>query len=104
MAWSNSVRYGPDEHEARLRLHPDDAAAAGVADGDRVRVASQHGELEVPVVVDGRIRAGAVSLVHGRRGRSPGSLVSARDDVDPITTMPRTSGVPVRIEAQDRSR
>ena len=35
MAWSNSVRYGPgDDDRARLRLHPDDAAEAGVADGD----------------------------------------------------------------------
>jgi anaerobic selenocysteine-containing dehydrogenase len=104
MAWSNSVRYGPDEHEARLRLHPDDAAAVGVADGDRVSVASEHGVLEVPVVVDRRMRVGAVSLVHGHRGRSPGSLVSTCDDVDPITTMPRTSGVPVRLEAKTRSR
>ena len=67
---------------AHLHLHPDDAADAAVADGDRVAVVSQHGSLDVTVVVDHRMRAGAVSLVHGRRGRSPGTLVSARADVD----------------------
>ena len=99
MAWSNSVRYGPDDDLARLRLHPDDATAAGVVDGARASVRSEHGEVDVEIVVDDRMRAGVVSLVHGRRGHSPGSLVSARADVDPLTTMPRTSGVPVRVEA-----
>jgi anaerobic selenocysteine-containing dehydrogenase len=100
MAWSNSVRYGPDEPTARLRLHPDDAADAGVADGDAATVVSEHGAVEVTVVVDERIRAGVVTLVHGRRGRSPGQLTSLRADVDPLTTMPRASAIPVRIEAK----
>ncbi len=98
-AWSNSVRYGPGDDDACLHLHPDDAAAAAVADGDRVAVVSEHGSVDVTVVVDHRMRAGAVSLVHGRRGHSPGTLVSTRADVDALTTMPRTSGVPVRLEA-----
>ena len=56
--------------------------------------------MDVTVVVDERMRTGVVSLVHGRRGHSPGNLTSARTDVDPLTTMPRTSGVPVRIGAR----
>jgi len=100
MAWSNSVRYGPDDDdETFLHVHPLDAADAGVADGVRVSVTSQHGAVEVTVVVDHRLRPGVVSLVHGRRGRSPGALVSTRDAVDSLTTMPRTSGVPVRVDA-----
>ncbi len=100
MAWSNSVRYGPDELMARLRLHPDDAATAGVRDGDAATVVSEHGTVEVMVVVDERIRAGVVTLVHGRRGHSPGQLISSRADVDALTTMPRASAIPVRIEAR----
>jgi anaerobic selenocysteine-containing dehydrogenase len=101
-AWSNSVRYGPGDDDARLHVHPDDAADAAVADGDRVTVVSEHGSIEVTVVIDHRMRAGAVSLVHGRRGRSPGTLVSATSDVDPLTTMPRTSGVPIRVDSTRR--
>jgi anaerobic selenocysteine-containing dehydrogenase len=98
MAWSNSVRYGADDTTARLRVHPDDASAAGVADGDAATVISEHGAVEVTVVVDDRMRSGVVSLVHGRRGHSPGNLTSARLDVDPLTTMPRASALPVRLE------
>jgi anaerobic selenocysteine-containing dehydrogenase len=100
MAWSNSVRYGPDDDRARARLHPDDAADAGVRDGDVASVVSEHGTLDVTVVVDERVRAGVVSLGHGRHGQSPGCLTSSVADVDPLTTMPRASAVPVRIEAK----
>jgi anaerobic selenocysteine-containing dehydrogenase len=100
MAWSNSVRYGADDTRPRLRLHPDDADDAGVVDGDGAVVVSEHGTVEVTVVVDERLRAGVVSLVHGRRGHSPGNLTSSVTDVDPLTTMPRASALPVRIEAR----
>jgi anaerobic selenocysteine-containing dehydrogenase len=102
MAWSNSVRYGADDERARLRLHPDDAAAAGVADGDAAVVVSEHGSVRVTVVVDERVRAGVVWLGHGRRAHTPGRLTSSVADVDPLTTMPRASALPVRIEAQGR--
>ncbi len=105
------MRYGPDDTRApmaaraphtpaRLHLHPADAADAGVGDGDAATVVSEHGVVDVTVVVDERIRAGVVTLVHGRRGHSPGQTDSARAEVDPLTTMPRTSGVPVRVEAK----
>ena len=67
-------------------------------------VTSEHGALVVTVAVDGASARGVVSMVHGRRGPAPGALLSALVDVDPLTTMPHASGVPVRIEAQDRSR
>jgi anaerobic selenocysteine-containing dehydrogenase len=100
MAWSNSVRYGADDTSPRLRLHPDDANDAGVTDGDAAVVVSEHGAVDVTVVVDERIRVGVVSLVHGRRGHSPGELTSSTIDVDLVTTMPRASALPVRIEAR----
>jgi anaerobic selenocysteine-containing dehydrogenase len=100
MAWSNSVRYGIDDEHPRLRVHPSDAADAGVGDGDAAVVVSEHGAVDVIVVVDDRMRTGVVSLVHGRRGHSPGNLTSRSADVDPLTTMPRASAVPVRVEAR----
>jgi len=48
-----------------LLIHPDDAAACGVADGDRARVSSEAGALEVPVEVTDEMALGVVSLPHG---------------------------------------
>jgi anaerobic selenocysteine-containing dehydrogenase len=102
MAWSNSVRYGVTTENTVLRLHPADAGAAGLASGDAATVTSEHGALDVTVMIDDKVRVGVVSLVHGRRDASPGSLLSTSADVDPLTTMPHASGVPVRIEATHR--
>ena len=41
---------------AYVEMHPQDASALGVTDGDRVRVASRRGEVEFPVEIDGRGR------------------------------------------------
>jgi assimilatory nitrate reductase catalytic subunit len=43
-----------------LELHPDDAAAAGVRGGQRVRVVSRRGAAVLPARVTSRIRAGTV--------------------------------------------
>jgi anaerobic selenocysteine-containing dehydrogenase len=102
MAWSNSVRYGITHDESVLRLHPDDATAAALTTGDAATVTSQHGALHVTVELDEKVRRGVVSLVHGRIGASPGTLLSTRADVDPLTTMPQASGVPVTIAAAHR--
>ncbi|MEZ4398634.1 MAG: molybdopterin-dependent oxidoreductase [Kofleriaceae bacterium] len=48
-----------------LRLHPDDARAHGVADGDRVRVTSAAGAVEVVAEVTDELRPGVASLPHG---------------------------------------
>jgi len=69
-----------------------------VDDGGSATVTTAHGALEVVVVTDARVRRGVVSMVHGRRDESPGVLLSAREGIDPLTTMPHASGVPVTIE------
>jgi formate dehydrogenase major subunit len=49
--------------EARLEINPGDATAAGVADGDIVRVSSEAGAtLEVAAAVTGRVPSGIVFL------------------------------------------
>jgi anaerobic selenocysteine-containing dehydrogenase len=97
MAWMNCVRYGGSGHEPVARVHPDELAAAGVRDGDVVRVESDHGFVQVVVAADDHVRPGVVSMTHGHDGISPGLLVSSSIDIDPLTTMPRTSGLPVRL-------
>jgi anaerobic dimethyl sulfoxide reductase subunit A len=46
-------------------LHPDDAAARGIADGQRVRVFNDGGVTELPAHVTDRIAPGVVSLREG---------------------------------------
>ncbi len=46
-------------------LHPDDARARGIVDGQRVRVFNAQGATELPVRVTDRIAPGAVSIKEG---------------------------------------
>jgi nitrate reductase NapA len=41
---------------ATVAIHPDDAAALGVAQGDRVRVVSRRGAVEVTADLGGRVK------------------------------------------------
>lgn len=54
---------GPDR--CTLMIHPQDAAARGIADGDPVEVASRVGQIEVAAEVTEDIMPGVVSLPHG---------------------------------------
>ncbi len=94
MGWSNSVRYGSTELEPVARMNSADVLARGAT---RVTLRSAHGGVTMSATVDDRVRPGVVSVTHGRAAESPGLLTSSRVDVDPLTTMPRASGVPVTI-------
>jgi anaerobic selenocysteine-containing dehydrogenase len=48
-----------------VRLHPDDAGARGLRDGDRVRVWNELGEVVCPLRVDGDVRPGVAVLPKG---------------------------------------
>lgn len=48
------------EGEPSLEIHPDDAAARGIADGDRVRVFNDRGAFELAARVTDRARRGVV--------------------------------------------
>lgn len=48
-----------------LLMHSGDAAARGIRDGQKVRVSSETGELEVEVELSDEMREGVVSLPHG---------------------------------------
>jgi anaerobic selenocysteine-containing dehydrogenase len=51
--------------EVRLLMHPDDAAARALKEGDAVRVFNELGEVRCNVAVGGWIRRGTVSLPKG---------------------------------------
>jgi anaerobic selenocysteine-containing dehydrogenase len=56
-----------------LLVHPDDAAAHGLADGGRATVTSDAGVVEVPVEVSDEVLPGVVSLPHGWGHDRPGT-------------------------------
>ena len=81
---------------AEIVVHPDDAAAAGVSNGQRLIVRSEHGELTGVARVDASVRRGAVSVPHGHAGANV-NLLTSKDDIDLVTGMTRYSGVPVSL-------
>jgi anaerobic selenocysteine-containing dehydrogenase len=79
-----------------LLVHPADAEARGIVDGAAVEVASAHGVVGAIAEVSHSIRAGAVSLTHAWSSPNVNALTSDRD-ADPITRMPRFTGLPVTV-------
>jgi anaerobic selenocysteine-containing dehydrogenase len=81
---------------AEVLIHPDDAAAAGLCDDERLVVRSEHGELTGVAKLDPSIRRGAVSVPHGHTGANV-NLLTSKDDIDVLTGMTRYSGIPVSL-------
>ncbi|WP_454199223.1 molybdopterin oxidoreductase family protein [Nocardia sp. Marseille-Q1738] len=53
-------------------MHPQDAAARGLGDGERVTVRSRTGSIVVPLEVSDDIRVGTVAIPHGWGHQEPG--------------------------------
>jgi anaerobic selenocysteine-containing dehydrogenase len=81
---------------AEIVVHPDDAAAADVVDGQTVIVRGELGELSGVAKVNPSIRRGAVSVPHGHADANV-NLLTSKDDIDLVTGMTRYSGVPVSL-------
>src|SRR5439155_12959445 len=58
--FANLVRFREFEREPHLDMHPDDAAARGIRDGDRVRVFNDRGGYTLKARVNGKPRPGVV--------------------------------------------
>jgi len=91
-------------------MHSRDLAALGIADGVRVSVRSRHGHMLARVKADDSLRRGLISVVHGfgapmsgaddKNTLALGSVTRLIDmgERDPISGIPRMSGVPVAVE------
>ena len=82
---------------ADIFLHPDTAAAHGIADGQQVRVFNKRGEIVVTAKIDPGMRKGVCSIPHGHLHANVNNLTST-DDVDPLGGMALYSGIPIEIE------
>ncbi len=94
--------------------HPDDLAALGLVDGDRVSLTSEHGSIDAVVRGDPTLRPGSASMTHGFGGRgshsdppdsgsSTNRLLSAQHNLQPISGMPHMTAVRVRVGPPSRS-
>lgn len=96
-----------------LHLHPDDARAHGVGEGERVRVKSGSGELLAPVALDDTLMPGVAAMTHGwGNGRSDGLRVARRHpgvnanallpsgpgSFEPLSNQAFMTGIPIWIE------
>ena len=59
-SFANVASLARMEERPLLEMHPDDAAARGIADGDRLRVFNRRGEYVCHAAINGRARAGVV--------------------------------------------
>ena len=115
-SWLNEL---PGLHPAGkgngVLIHPADAATLGIGDGDRVRVFSPVGSLELDAELSDRLRRGLVVIDHGwgsrifdpRGGAEPQSFGVNRnllvgDDVDPLSQTSALNSAFVGVERVPR--
>ncbi len=83
-SFANMKRFRDELGEPSLELHPEDAAARKIADGDRVRVFNDRGSLTLRARVNGKPRRGVVVAPSvwwkkfARDGRNANDLTSQR--------------------------
>ena len=88
--------------EVSVFVHPADADAAGVAEGEPVTLRTDAGAMHGVLRVDEHLRRGVVSAPHGWPGDAHvGNLTTGAHGCDPLTGMVRQSGIPVRLEPAD---
>ena len=85
--------------EAFVGLNADDAAAIGVADGDRVKVSSRRGSVTLKCKFTGREQPGGVFLPFHFREASANLLTL--DDLDPQGKIPGFKFCAVRVDKAD---
>jgi anaerobic selenocysteine-containing dehydrogenase len=107
----NSLRLVKGPVRCTLLMHPQDAAARGLVNGQSVRVDSRVGSVPLPLEVSEEMMPGTVSIPHGWGHGRPGvkatvasahpgvSLNDLTDElaVDALTGGAAFSGVPVRV-------
>jgi anaerobic selenocysteine-containing dehydrogenase len=81
----------------QLRIHSEDAARHGLLEGDRAKVVSSFGTVCAEVHMDDHLRRGVVSMSQGWHEANVSHLTSAVSGVDPLTTQPQMTALPVSL-------
>jgi anaerobic selenocysteine-containing dehydrogenase len=110
----NSERLVKGPARCTLRIHPNDAAARGLASGALARITSRVGSVVAPIEITSEMMPGVVSLPHGWGHSRKGTRLSVAEAhagvslndltdeqaIDALSGNASFSGLPVRVEAQ----
>ncbi len=112
-SWMHNVpklMQGDRNHTARVNSH--DAQELSIADGDRCRITSANGSIQLPVKVTDEVSPGTIAIPHGwghrggwrtaaaAGGANVNALASSSaDDLERLAGMAFLNGIPVRLEA-----
>lgn len=108
----NSPRLAKGPDRCTALIHPDDATAYGIATGDRVRITSRVGSVEVAAELSEDVMRGVISVPHGFGHDKPGTRLSVAGKrpgvslndltdpqaMDPISGNAVLNGTPVTLE------
>ena len=75
----------------------EEASRAGLGEGSAAVVRSRHGAVEGVIRIDPSIGPGIVTVPHGWPGAYNVNQLTSNADCDPLTGMPRFSGMPVSL-------
>lgn len=114
---------GGRTHSARM--HPTDASARGLDEGDLVTVTSRHGQIALPISVTDDIKPGVVAIPHGwghngtggwtkangaatndlgSGGANVNALISSDpEDLERLAGMANMTGVPIQVTPLEQS-
>src|SRR5581483_2353872 len=100
-----------------VRVNPKDAAQAGIADGELVRVTSKTNFIELPAKITDEIIEGAIAVPHGwghsggwrtataNSGANVNLLASSEpEDIESLAGMALLDGIPTRIDRAETAR
>jgi anaerobic selenocysteine-containing dehydrogenase len=95
----NIPRFMDEAPAPGLEMHPEDAAALGLADGDPARVTTRIGSVVAPVhvVAVNELPRRCLQLTHGWAGVNANALTHD-DRFDPISGFPLMKSVEARVE------
>jgi assimilatory nitrate reductase catalytic subunit len=96
----SSPRLGQHLPEPFVEVHPDDAARAGVADGDFARVVTDYGQSTLKVVVSERQQRGMLfAPIHWSEATASAARIGAlvAPHTDPFSGQPENKATPVSI-------
>ena len=98
--YRNIPRFRKIHPQAEIEIHPRDAETFKAAKGDRLRVISEVGSLELPVniVGEGDTLPGIIQITHGWERAENVNLITYDTITDPISGFPLLTSIPVRLE------
>jgi anaerobic selenocysteine-containing dehydrogenase len=98
--YRNIPRFRKIHSQAEIDIHPVDADRLGVQEGQRVRVTSEIGYVDLPVRIldDEQMLPGLVQITHGWEREDNVNRLTFDEVTDPISGFPLLTSVPVRLE------